>query len=299
MVLQHIHIYEMPEEDKDLLFQLYEVRGKTIQNKLYPHKTEYPHRHNYYEICIFVNGAGKHEIDFKTFPINPNSIHFLTPGQVHLISRDENYHGYLLVFTRDFYSMNFQNKDILFDMPFFNNPAIDPILELTPEKFKGMLQLINNIKEELKVKNETTQDILKSYLHIFLLKCKEYFQFYYGDDTYKGDPEHILAGKFRKLVEQHFMTLHFVRDYAGLLAQTPTHLNKTIKKITGKNASEIIINRIVLEAKRLLLYTDLSNKEVAFRMNYDDPSYFSRVFKKKTGVSPSGFRMKMKKKYQF
>lgn len=293
-----IHVYEMPDENKKFSFQLYEVRGKTIKGKTYPHKTELPHRHSYYEICIFVNGAGKHEIDFKTYPIASNSIHFLTPGQVHLISREKDYYGYLLVFNRDFYPANPENKDILFDLPFFNNPSISPILELKEKDFHTLLQIIESMKTELELVHSTTQEVLRSYLHIFLLKCKSYFIHYRPEHEKLDEPAYVAAGKFKNLVEQHFKNLHFVKDYAGIMAITAPTLNKSVKRITGYTAGEIIINRIVLEAKRLLTYTNLTNKEIAFRLNYDDPSYFSRIFKNKTGDSPSTFRSKMNKKYQ-
>lgn len=298
MDLHHIHIYEMPEENKKFSFQLYEVRGETIRGKFYPHKTELPHRHSYYEICIFVNGAGKHEIDFKTYPIASNSIHFLTPGQVHLISREKDYFGYLLVFTREFYPANNQSNDMLFDLPFFNNPSISPILELKHNDFHTLLQIIDSMKSELKAVNTTSQEVLRSYLHIFLLKCKNYFMHYRPEHANLDEPAYVIAGKFKSLVEQHFKNLHFVKDYAGIMAITAPALNKTVKRITGFTAGEVIINRIVLEAKRLLTYTDLTNKEIAFRLNYEDPSYFSRIFKNKTGDSPSSFRSKMNKKYQ-
>ena len=119
-MLNNIHIYELPKGDEDIAFHIYEVKGKVIQNSEYPHKTEQPHRHAYYEICIFVNGAGSHMIDFKTFDIKSHSIHFLTPGQVHRISREENYHGFLLVFSREFYSLGIQDEDLLMTLPFFN-----------------------------------------------------------------------------------------------------------------------------------------------------------------------------------
>jgi AraC-like DNA-binding protein len=99
-------------------------------------------------------------------------------------------------------------------------------------------------------------------------------------------------------VEQNFKDIHLVKDYADRLNESPAHLNKIVKTITGENASEFIIKRIILEAKRLLIYTDLSNKEISFAINYDDPSYFSRLFRKKVGASPSEFRVQMKQKYQ-
>lgn len=298
MTLQHIHTYEMPFETAQLSFQLYEVQGKTIRNEQYPHKTEFPHRHNYYEICIFKNGAGKHEIDFQTYPITSNSVHFLTPGQVHLISREENYHGYLMVFRREFLSPSFHSKDLLFDLPFFNNPGIKPVLELNENDFVEVLQIIDQIKLEIARKDAISHDILKSYIQIFLLKCKYYFIHHYPEHSEKENPSYFLTSKFKNLVEQNFQSLHFVKQYAELLAITSTNLNKTVKKFTGENASDIIIDRIVLESKRLLIYTELTNKEIAYRLNYVDPSYFSRIFKSRTGDSPSGFRSKMKKKYQ-
>lgn len=297
-MLKNIHIYELPKSDEDIAFHVYEVKGKVIQNREYPHKTEQPHRHAYYEICIFINGAGSHMIDFKSFDIKSHSIHFLTPGQVHLISREENYHGFLLVFSRDFYSLGIQDEDLLMTLPFFNNNTTEPILNLDDDEFAEALDIIEHLRRDYKRDNEIREDVLRSYLHIFLLKCRYFFNKKYYDKDIINDPSFLKVNKFRKLVEQNFREIHLVKEYADLLHESPAHLNKVVKSITGENASEFIIKRIVLEAKRLLIYTDLSNKEISFKMNYDDPSYFSRLFRKKVGTSPSEFRTQMKQKYQ-
>lgn len=297
-MLKNIQIYELPKSDEDIAFHVYEVKGKVIQNREYPHKTEQPHRHAYYEICIFVNGAGSHMIDFKTFDIKSHSIHFLTPGQVHRISREKNYHGFLLVFSRDFYSIGIQDEDLLMTLPFFNNNTAEPILNLDEEEFAEALDIIEHLRTDYKRDNEIREDVLRSYLHIFLLKCRYFFNKKYLDKDIINDPAFLKVNKFRELVEKQFRKIHLVKEYADLLSESPAHLNKVVKSITGENASEFIIKRIVLEAKRLLIYTDLSNKEISFKMNYDDPSYFSRLFRKKVGTSPSDFRAQMKQKYQ-
>ena len=297
-MLKNIHIYELPKGDEDIAFHVYEVKGKVIQNREYPHKTEQPHRHAYYEICIFVNGAGTHMIDFKTFDIKSKSIHFLTPGQVHRISREENYHGFLVVFSREFYSLGIQDEDLLMTLPFFNNNTSEPILNLNGEEFAELHDIIEHLRKDYKRDSEIREDVLRSYLHIFLLKCRYFFNQKYVDINTINDPAYLKLNKFRKLVEQNFREIHLVKEYADLLHESPAHLNKVVKSITGENASEFIIKRIVLEAKRLLIYTDLSNKEISFKMNYDDPSYFSRLFRKKVGASPSEFRNQMKQKYQ-
>ena len=297
-MLKNIHIYELPQSDEKIAFHVCEVAGKTIQNKDYPHKTEQPHRHAYYEICMFINGAGSHMIDFKNFPIKSTSVHFLTPGQVHLISREENYHGFLMVFSREFYSLGLQDEDLLMTLPFFNNNTSEPILNLNRDDFEELLDIIEHLRMDYKRDSEIREDVLRSYLHIFLLKCRFFFNKQHFDKDIIKDPAFLLVNKFRTLVEQHFKEIHLVKEYADRLNQSPAHLNRIVKMITGENAGEFIIKRIVLEAKRLLIYTDLSNKEISYKMNYDDPSYFSRLFRKKVGMSPSEFKIHTKEKYQ-
>lgn len=297
-MINNIHIYDLPEEKKESSFQIYEVRGKIIKDQNYLHEYTRPHRHNYYEICVFINGAGKHEIDFKSFPIKSHSIHFLSPGQVHIISRGENYHGYLLLFSREFYSSDFQKKDMLFELPFFNNNTSKPILELDIENFQEFLDIIKSLKKENRRHHELRNNIIRSYLHIFLLKCKAAFLEKGIQEGVIVEKSYVAVNQFKILVEKNHKELHYVKEYADLLSLTPIQLNKMVKKITGNNASEMIISRIVLEAKRLLTFTDLSNKEISFHLNYDDPSYFSRIFRKKTGMNPSSFRMTLRKKYQ-
>lgn len=83
-------------------------------------------------------------------------------------------------------------------------------------------------------------------------------------------------------------------EYAELLNESPVVLNRAVKSLTGKTAGELIIERLILEAKRLLLYSGLNNKEVAYKLGYDDPSYFARIFHKKTGSTPSEFRNRVR-----
>ena len=95
---------------------------------------------------------------------------------------------------------------------------------------------------------------------------------------------------FKHLVDARYHQWHKVNDYAAEVHLSPKYLSQTVKQFTGKSAKEFIQDRLVLEAKRLLLHTDLSVKEVAYKIGFEEPLHFSAFFKKKAGVSPSSFR---------
>lgn len=299
-MIDRIKTYELPGSTILQDFQIYEVQGGEIANKRYPHKTDRPHRHSYYEVCVFMNGAGKHEIDFNTYPILSNSIHFLSPGQVHRIFRDKDYHGYLIVFSSEFFPLGASRQENpLFYFPFFNNPTMLPVLDLDGQAFDEILMLVRQMKKESDLEQQSTSEILRAYLQLLLLKCKRHYMWKFAEKQHIGTPYFSQVQQFNMLVEKKFMEHLLIQDYAEMMGISPAILNRAVKKIIGKTAAEIIVDRLILQAKRLLIYTDLSNKEIAFSLNYTDPSYFTRTFKKKTGKSPSQFRKELNEKYQY
>ena len=297
-MLEKIPVYELPfQENNKFEFKIYRVRGSRISRNDYPHKTEMPHKHNYYEMCFFTGGGGEHEIDFITHSIKPPSIHFLRPGQVHLIRRGEAYKGYLIIFSEEFFNLRFHKMEIIPGYPLVTQLENGPILNLTPKQFDEFHQLLINIEEELTESDADTEEIIIAYLKIFFLKLRQHFAKLISSQNEAGGTMKKTVYEFNQLVDKHYDQIHHVKDFAELMGESPVQLNRAIKTVTGKTASEVIIERLILEAKRLLLFSDLSNKEVAYKLNYEDPSYFARIFRKKTGFTPSGFRAKMKDKY--
>ena len=260
--------------------------------------TSVPHRHNYYELFLFIKGGGVHEIDFESISIESASIHFLSPGQVHFIQRLPGSYGYVIMFSREFYSLGSQDQDLLFELPFFNGYTSRPLIQLSEEQLRSFENLVKEMKAEREQEHEATKAMLHSYLNILLLKSKTIFNETNRQQEQHTSPSLSTIYRFKMFLEKNYRTLHLVKDYADLLSISPEHLNDTAKRVTGQTASELITRRIVLEMKRLLMYSELSNKEIAYFMNYDDPSYFSRFFKKRTGLSPSGFRKQTLEKYQ-
>lgn len=297
-MLEKIPVYELPFSEKEKLdLKIYRVQGSQIQNNDYPHKTELPHKHNYYEMCFFTDGSGAHEIDFVTHSIVSPSIHFLRPGQVHLIKRGQTYRGYLVVFSEEFFNLRFQNLEIIPGYPLVANLKNGPIINLNNEQFDEFHQLIKNIENELLEMDFDSVEIIISYLKIFFLKLKQNFSKLVANQNEGNSATKNTVYRFNQLVDKYYGQILHVKEYAELLGESPIQLNRAIKSVTGKSASEVIIERLILEAKRLLLFSDLNNKEVAYKLNYEDPSYFARIFRKKTGFTPSGFRKSMSKKY--
>ena len=297
-MLEKIPIYELPfGEDEKLGFKIYRVQGSEIRRRDYPHKTELPHKHNYYEMCFFTDGSGEHEIDFRTHPIVSPAIHFLRPGQVHLIKRGQNYKGYLVVFSEEFYNLRLRNIEIIPGYPLVAQLQDGPILNLDGKTYAEFVQLIQNIENEMQEGDGDSEEIVVSYLKIFFLKLRQNFSKLVTTKNKATGLMKKTVYRFNQLVDEYYDQIHQVKEYAELTGESPVQLNRAIKEVTGKTASEIIIERLILEAKRLLLYSDLSNKEIAYKLGYEDPSYFARIFRKRTGTTPTAFRDKMNAKY--
>lgn len=299
---KNIPIHDLPQKPtQDFDFKLYHLKGEYARNKnlsSMPGETNVPHRHNFYEVCFFTRGGGHHEIDFRKFDIREFSIHFISPGQIHhLVGTGEN-QGYVLAFSTAFLlGENEENAAWLAKLPFFNPLQGPQTLKLDQSDYYDLLNLIEHIKRDEARMGKSARGIIRYYIKIVLGKCNYFFSLDKESGKLIEDPTLKLVGKFKHLVEMHFANLHQVQEYSKKLAITPGHLNRCCKQITGKNASDVILQRIVLEAKRLLLFTGKTSKEIAYSLHFEDPSYFSRIFKKKTGYSPTTFRNSMREKY--
>ena len=253
------------------------------------------HRHNYYEILIFEKAGGSHMIDFDTHNIYANSLHFVSPGQIHALNRGAGVTGYVVIFSKEFMYLN-TSDNMVNDFAAFNKTA-PPVLEVPPDLFSEIETIVKLMETEYQREHTFKENIIAYYISVLLFKCKALL---IDTNFYKhSDPaSQQLIQRFNVLLEEKFIQLHKVNEYADLLNVTPNYLSETIKKITSKTAGDLIHDRIILEAKRLLLHSSITAKELAYSLCFNDPSYFSRFFKSNTGLSPEGFRKEMLKKYQ-
>jgi AraC-like DNA-binding protein len=259
------------------------------------YSTNEAHRHNYFEVLFFTKGSGKHMIDFDVHDIKPQSLHFVSAGQVHAMNRSPDTKGYVIAFSREFMFLNTNDTSVLNDFPAFNKTA-EPVLSLSNELCAEMESLVKNMEAVYQSSDPYKEKILGSFISILLFKCKSLVNMSAGSKN-DAASAHIMQ-RFNSLLEEKFIELHKVNEYAELMNVSPNHLSESIKKVTGKTAGDLIQDRLILEAKRILLHSPITAKEIAYHLNFNDPSYFSRFFKSNTGLSPEEFRKQSREKYQ-
>ena len=250
------------------------------------------HVHTFYEIIWFREAGGTHTVDFQTFPIEANSLFFLSPGQVHHFDGVTRHQGLLLKFCTDFLSDEKTGEDIFIKYDIFN--AFDAVPYCTIREDYVVSELLSIIS---RMQTELTRDgsfghleMLRSLVRIFLILVHRYGRRQDAPQLSTTRPSHLLFVRFRQLLEQNFTHLHAVSDYAEALHVSTKTLSNSIAECSGKAPLAFINDRILLEAKRLLRFPDMRVREVGYQLGFDDPSYFVKFFKRGTGFLPSDFK---------
>ncbi|GJQ44154.1 MAG: AraC family transcriptional regulator [Ignavibacteriaceae bacterium] len=253
------------------------------------------HKHTFYEILWTEKGISKQTIDYKEYEVLPNSLFFISPNQLHQFEEWKPLTGGTILFTEDFFLLNHNNKDKLFELSFLDNFYASPCIQLDKKNFADIKQTIDLILVEQKRKDKSLT-ITQSLLHILLAQVQRCVD----TKTEKSVSKKylILYKQFKNLLDKHFIENKTTSFFAEKLHITAHHLNLIVKSVTGKTASEVIRARSILEAKRLLTFTDLRVNEIATQLNYFDSSYFSKLFKAETNKTPAAFKNEMSEKYR-
>lgn len=251
-----------------------------------------PHKHNFYHLVLFTNGGGSHAIDFKNFTVKPYQIYFMIPGQVHSWSFEGKVDGYVINFSVPFLQSFLLKPDYLEQFPFFSGALDDMVIDIPESLHTHVIDLFEQIVAESESNQRLSADMVRALmLQLFISIGRLSFNHQTPHTTAYN---FTLLKNFQKLIEKNFTTLRLPKDYAELLYITPNHLNALCNDVLGTPAGEVIRNRIVLEAKRLLVNFELSISEIAYRLNFTDNSYFSKFFKKQEGLTPEDFRKQIK-----
>lgn len=252
------------------------------------------HKHTFYEILWTEEGISKQTIDYKEYEVLPKSLFFISPNQVHQFEEWKPLEGGTILFTEDFFCKHHVNKEKLFQLSFLDNFYGNPCLNLSAKEFSEVKHSIELIFQEQN-REDRNLNIIQSLLHILL----EQTQRFVNNRTTNPMSKRclVLFKQFKELLEKHYRENQTASFYSAKLLVTQHRLNEVSNSATGKKASEVIKSRSMLEAKRLLTFTDLTVSEIAAQLNYFDSSYFSKVFKASEHCSPKDFRYQKSEKY--
>ncbi len=251
---------------------------------------QYPHKHDFYLTVLFTQGTGTHEIDFKTYPVAKGAVFFLLPGQVHRWTLTNDADGYIFFHTKEFYDISFVNKRIS-DFWFFSVTQQSPFIQLNKDILLQEEALFKRI-----VQTYQTTDSKHKY-ELLTALCNLLYIDMEGLRTYDTDTslnqsilyQHKIAELY-KLIDEHYNQLKYPKEYAALLNVSTKHLNRICQETIGKTVGMLIAERLILEAKRILTYSDKPIKQIAEQLGFDDPAYFIRFFKRHTGQTPVKFK---------
>ncbi|MCC2547145.1 AraC family transcriptional regulator [Hymenobacter sp. BT175] len=244
-----------------------------------------PHAHDFYLLLYIPEGHGTHTIDLLPYEIRPGSLFFMTPGQVHSWELSADVQGFIVFFDADFFLLRYPGS-VLDEYPFFASTA-PPVLYLPPAETE-FSWLLERMLAESTTPFANQAEVFRSYLHLCLeLACRHY-------PPHPAQPASALGRQqvreFGRLLNEQFRTRRAVADYADQLHLTANHLNAVCRRLLNKTASTLIHERVVVEARRLLLHSALSVAEVADQLGFDDASYFVRFFRRHTGITPEAYR---------
>lgn len=237
---------------------------------------EWPHRHAFYSLVWFTEGTGFYVVDFQEYEIKKDRMFFVSPKQVHNWDYSENSRGYVLMIDSTLATE-------------LHTETIYPYIDITAENNLLKNIFIHLLDEFKRQDNLSDRHIKSGIAYLYALSERiagESNKYHYlADDRMQT---------LRQLVYENH-NLHKVEDYARKMNLPEDTLNTLVKTSTAISAKQYILDLKITEAKRLLIYSQFNINEIAFNLGFEDPSYFTRLFKKKTSLPPSIFLKKYRK----
>lgn len=250
----------------------------------------FPHRHTFYQVLYITEGGGSHIIDFEKFEVKPGMVFLLSPGQVHKWLFSEGTRGILINFSESFFSSFLANRYYVNEFIFFSGNPFYSFADLSGNNLTNttVQSLMRRILAEYNECDDCRLDLIRTLILLLFFELNKSIT----ERSSQGSSAHsyYLLRKFQKLTDLYYGEKRLPREYAEILCITPNHLNALCTQLTGSSAGAIIRNRILLEAKRLLINSENSVSEIAWQLHFKDNSYFSRFFKKYEGLGPDEFR---------
>jgi AraC-like DNA-binding protein len=249
-----------------------------------------PTRTNYFTVVWVETGRGAFWADAARHPFGPGSLLFFVPYQHARFEPAEPARGAVVEFHANFLCVETYHHEVGCNGVLFNDPYGVPAVALDDHAAAEVADLIARTRRELADPGPGHAEVLLSYLKVLLVRATRL-------KLRQGPGASPAAGKrppvldaLRDLIEANYRTVHAPADYAALLHTTPKALGRVVREHLGKTLTGLVRDRLLTHAKWQLLHTLRPVKEVARELGFDDELYFSRLFKKATGFSPTAFR---------
>ena len=249
-----------------------------------------PHRHTFQEIIFLKSGKGQHSIDGQIFQLEANTIYLIGQGQVHYFQKGENLKGYLLRYKENLLppQLTYYSTDYSLVQMLTNSNALTLSKDDVKTFDANFTELYN---EHIALQSNSSSDIEQLILLTILSRIKQKIRTAYEQSMRNAsDSKDSLVSRLILLIEDNYKSQHDLPFYLNQLTISNRKLLSITHEKFGETPKQLINKRLMTEATRLLKFTDLSLKEISYELGYTEPAYFSRMFKRKMGISPKMYR---------
>jgi AraC family transcriptional activator of pobA len=249
-------------------------------------------RLNYYSLIWVQEGKGNAKVETTQFDFNANTLFSFVPYQPFMLKAEKEFKGVVINFHPDFFCIHKHHKEVACHGVLFNNVYNPPCISLDETAANTFSTLIDQMKTEMKHPALAQYELLVSYLKIFLINASRLKKVQQQETiaTTAEQKEPFILQNLKDAIEKDFKTKHSASDYAEALNISAKALAKITKNYFNKTLTDLIAERIIIEAKRELYLTSKTVKEIAHGLGYQDEYYFSRFFKANADVSPQLYR---------
>lgn len=253
-----------------------------------------PHFHDFFQVAL-VQGAGSVMHDFRDYAVKGQTLFFLSPGQVHSVRADQRLDGVIISFSQSFFDHTTAPPSELLDLPFFFAVDAAPLLPIPAGDEFRIGPAVLEIQQEFTNAARFAATSIRAWLRILFVRATRLHQVRHP--VMEATAGARLVRQFYLSVERHFREEFALADYARELGVTANHLNDVVRQEAKQSAGGLVRQRRLLDAKRLLSHSDHSVSEIGYVIGFQDPSYFSRFFRRETGLAPAAFREQIREKY--
>ena len=227
-------------------------------------------------------------VDDQKIELKPNQI--LCTTYLRKVEIDNSKKGLkVLFFNREFYCVHTYDSEVSCNGLLFFGSNTTPILSLIPDERERLRILFSILNEEFTIQDDSQEEMLRILLKRFIIRCTRLAKKQVLKSGHKQSDVDIIR-QFNMLVEEHFKTKKSVSEYGELMFKSPKTVTNMFSKYSEDTPLQVIHKRVIMEAKRMLLYTDKSSKEIGYELGYNDPAQFSKLFKNITGKTTTQFK---------